>query len=86
MEKFRKGHGFLRPLPGGEQLPADGPAAPDLQRGVYVCRGDVAMWRGAWGAVEPGGATGGGRWAMDLGHGWWIWAMDHRFRHLVSCW
>lgn len=34
LEKFRRGHGFLRPLPGGEQLPDTD--VEGIHRGVYV--------------------------------------------------
>eukprot|EP00913_Durusdinium_trenchii_P022652 g21275.t1 len=36
LEKFRRGHGFLRPLPGGEQLPEMEHEDVGIERGVYV--------------------------------------------------
>eukprot|EP00435_Cladocopium_sp_Y103_P018052 s3075_g4.t1 len=40
LEKFRRGHGFLRPLPGGEQLPGSS-VESTIQRGVYVSPAQV---------------------------------------------
>lgn len=40
MEKFRRGHGFLRPLPGGEELPGSS-VESTIQRGVYVSPAQV---------------------------------------------